>query len=1088
MSTGQRRLATLFNVQPAEERLVLLLLLHSFFLGVPLVFTETVANTLLLVNFGAAALPYVYIGFALVGSVTGLIYTRVEAWLSFEQLLIGTVATMAVSLVGIWLGLSLPGQTWLVAILAVWAEVLWVLAGLEFGALLGRLFTLRQGKRLFGLVGSGEVLAGILGGLLVPATVVLVGTVNLLLLAALCLAVALVLLLAVLRKLPPQAEQAAAARELPRVALGELLRSRYILSIVGFAALAMFCYFFLDSIFYLELAARYPNEDQLASFLGLFYALVGALTLLGKGLLSARLLERYGLTAGLLAMPVAVAAGAGLILASSLLLGGLGLFWLVAISKLLNELLKDAVDTPSSLILYQPLAFAQRLRAQALIESVVEPMAAGLAGLALILLLGPANLGTLGLTLVLSALLAVWILVGRRLGGAYRGALAHALNTQRIEGAAFSLQDSSTRALVLGALRSPHPAEVIYALDLLERGEEPELASRLAELLTHGAPEVRREAFGRLERLRPLAALPAVRAQLRAEREPDVVEVGLRALAVLGEEDAFEELAAQLDAPDHRVRRGAMVGLLRSGGIVGVLTAGQQLLAGGASAAPAERVLTAEILGAVGMRSFYQPLLPLLHDPDMAVRRAALQAAGQVGHPRLWPELVAALASPELRLTAETALVQVGAAIVELLRESLAVQPVAVRVRLARICGRIGGAPMVALLAEQLDAPASELRNEVLSALNACRFRAEGAQLAQVHRRLLGEAAEAAWMLAARRDIAGGAGAELLARALGHALGQLRTRLLLLLGMRFDAQVMGQLRAALEYGAPEQRSYALESLDGMLAADLKAALLPLLEELGPDEQLQRLGALFPQRAIGPAARLDALARGDEAGAEPWLRACACYAIGQQRLAQARPALQAAASEPDPLLRETAIRALAYIDSAGAPALPRAGDGLMLSTLEKVMTLKTVSIFAATADMVLVEIAAILSELEVRAGEQIFAQGDMGTSMYIIVSGRVRVHDGERTLNELGPRDVFGEMAMLDPEPRIASVSALEPSLLFRIDHGPFYEVMADRVEVARGIIRVLTGHLRARVRDVATLHQRVRELEGVVGAIPEPIS
>ncbi len=150
---------------------------------------------------------------------------------------------------------------------------------------------------------------------------------------------------------------------------------------------------------------------------------------------------------------------------------------------------------------------------------------------------------------------------------------------------------------------------------------------------------------------------------------------------------------------------------------------------------------------------------------------------------------------------------------------------------------------------------------------------------------------------------------------------------------------------------------------------------------------------------------------------------------------------------------------------------------MYSQLEKVMILKTVSIFAATEDSVLSEIASILKQLEVRAGEQIFAEGDHGTSMYIIVSGRVRVHNGERTLNELGARAVFGEMAMLDPEPRIASVTALELSRLFRIDHASFYEVMADRVEVARGIIRVLIGHLRARVRDIAALHERVQALE-----------
>ncbi len=67
------------------------------------------------------------------------------------------------------------------------------------------------------------------------------------------------------------------------------------------------------------------------------------------------------------------------------------------------------------------------------------------------------------------------------------------------------------------------------------------------------------------------------------------------------------------------------------------------------------------------------------------------------------------------------------------------------------------------------------------------------------------------------------------------------------------------------------------------------------------------------------------------------------------------------------------------------------------------------------------------------------------------------------------------MALLDPEPRLALVTAVEPTRLFRLAQAPFYELMADRPEVATGIIRVLTGHLR--VRDLARLDARAKELE-----------
>ncbi len=151
---------------------------------------------------------------------------------------------------------------------------------------------------------------------------------------------------------------------------------------------------------------------------------------------------------------------------------------------------------------------------------------------------------------------------------------------------------------------------------------------------------------------------------------------------------------------------------------------------------------------------------------------------------------------------------------------------------------------------------------------------------------------------------------------------------------------------------------------------------------------------------------------------------------------------------------------------------------MLSTIEKVLILTTVNIFAGTPDEILAEIAAQLEETVVPAGATIFEKGDIGDSLYIIVTGRVRVHDGPYTLNELGERSVFGEMAAVDPAPRSASVTALEETSLLRLDRDALYEVMADQIEVVRGIMHVLSEYVRVRAQDVADLSARVRTLEG----------
>ena len=65
-------------------------------------------------------------------------------------------------------------------------------------------------------------------------------------------------------------------------------------------------------------------------------------------------------------------------------------------------------------------------------------------------------------------------------------------------------------------------------------------------------------------------------------------------------------------------------------------------------------------------------------------------------------------------------------------------------------------------------------------------------------------------------------------------------------------------------------------------------------------------------------------------------------------------------------------------------------------------------------------------------------------MYAVVRGRLRVHHGERTITQLGPGSTVGELAALVPEPRSATVTALEPTTLLRIDRPLLEELLADR--------------------------------------------
>jgi CRP/FNR family transcriptional regulator, cyclic AMP receptor protein len=130
-------------------------------------------------------------------------------------------------------------------------------------------------------------------------------------------------------------------------------------------------------------------------------------------------------------------------------------------------------------------------------------------------------------------------------------------------------------------------------------------------------------------------------------------------------------------------------------------------------------------------------------------------------------------------------------------------------------------------------------------------------------------------------------------------------------------------------------------------------------------------------------------------------------------------------------------------------------------VERVAALHRVDLFAGVPGRVLAAVAATAEEVTVEADSAFIEYGAVEDCLYVVVSGRVRVHRGDRTLVELGAGSVVGELAVFAPEPRSASVTALEPSLLLRVRKPVLDELLADRPELASGVIAALAGRLRA---------------------------
>lgn len=1014
------RIDAILNVRPEERRNVYLMLAQYFFMGAAMLFAQTVSMPIFLQYWDASSIPFTYIGIAVVVSSITAVFLNIAGRVSLSRWLWLTVLFIAVTNLLLRAGLAFAPSKWLALLLPIWTQTLINLAVLAFWTLAAELFDVRQGKRLFGLLNAGSWLSYVAAGPFTGTLVNALGTENLYIVIAVCLFIALFIQGIILRGMKKPQAQSQSSTPGQQPPLSALFRNRYILLVFALAAIWRVAYFVMDAVFYNMTAIQYPNTADSATFIGGFFSMVGLLGFVTDTFLTGRIISRYGLWAGLLTTPLALIlsmsgfAGAGL-LASS---WTLGLFWFAIAGKFNNEGLGFTLDQSASSILYQPIADALRPRARAIGEGIVQPAAIGIAGLLLTLLSNGLKFDVIQLAFVYLILAVGWLVLSIILAGAYPNQLVAAIQKRRFKREELINVEEISAEVLFKSLKSQYDGTIIYSLDLLEEMNHPDLKSELITLLGHASSSVRISVLERIERLKPKEARSELPPRIEAEEIPQTRSAAVQAFSALTAEDV-NLLLPYLNSANSADTFGALAGLLKYGGEQGISLSRRQLEKLAGHSIPKNRMIAAQVLRRFGSDGFDDVLESLMDDGEVSVCKEAILAAGKIRSARLASKIMDALKDLRLRDSAAKALETAGEFSIPYIERGLAdvTLPRSARIRLVRVCGNIRGEAVNRILHGYISTPENDVRSAVLAALSESAFsvgKADGAIKLQVQK----EAADVRRMYSALREVESQGEMSLLAEAIRIELRHARDRLFYLLSFTVDRKAIMDARRIILQKNQAKLPYAIETLDTLLPRDVKQVLIPLAEELTGSEACNRIG-------INETMSLRELAD----AAQGWLGICA------------RALLEKGMS--------------------------------MHSTVEKVLILKSVNLFKSTPDDALAELCDIIGEVEAPAGTNIVEKDEQGSSMYIIVNGSVAVMDGERVVNVLGERAVFGELALLDTEPRSATIRAMEDTLLFRLDQEPFYELMSDRIEVAMGTIQMLAGNLRARVREVMELSGKI---------------
>ncbi len=1049
------RILAILNIRPGEETNVFLMLVHYFFMGGAMLFVQSASLALFFEAWNTTAMPYIYLGIAVVVSSVTALFLKIAERTSLARFLVLCVLFILLGTIAFRSALAITQSKWLMLALPVWSQTLVNISVMAFWTLSGNLFDVRQGKRIFGLMNAGSWLAYVVMGAFTVPLVKAIGTENLFIVVAVCLLFAFMFQILVLRANLRTAASPEIIQSRERQSPFRLFHNRYILFIFLLITLWRVAYFILDNIFYDRAALQFPDTAQMAGFIGAFFGVVGLLGFITDTFLTGRIISRFGLRAGLLITPTLTILFVGAMVVTGILDPGqlLLLFSFAVAGKFANEGLGFSLDQSSFAVLYQPIAEKERVHAQTMAEGIIQPLAIGLAGGLLLIFNTLLKFDVIQLAYIYMVVGGVWLYIAYTLIRSYPAALTEALHKKRFGENGIVIADLASIEILHNALKSPHASEVSYALDLLEQSADLSLSRSLRQLIRSPRIDIRVEAYRRLERLNFGEAVPAIRSQLDTENDRFVCETAACALTAL--DNNIDSSLKLLEHQNTSIQRGALIGLLRGHKLTDVSAAHKRLRGLARSAATQDRLEATYLLSKVASPALYKTAICLLEDWDPKVKSSAISAAGKTRHPSVYPFLITALGSPQTRSIAFNAIKSGGEialpAILNALRdESLHRR---IHLRLVRACSHIRSDAAIQLLEGLINHPNTGLRSRVLMALEHCRFRPQGESARRVEEQVQAEFRRAAWLLACIRDLGASLKTDVLARALSHDLTQTRDRLFQLFGFIYDARSVHRARHAFARKDENKKSYAIEVMDSTLSDVHRKIFIPLLENFAPGESLQKMD--YAQEVLSRTQLVFQLLKNELAHGNPWIVATAIECAKDFGLDEKDDVIRSLAKS-----KETVIARMAG----------RAGKGnLMLSTVERVIILKSLSMFADTPDEALYELADLLYEMDVPAGDIIVKEGEAGESLYIIVTGKVEVVDDHRVLNQLGARAVFGELSLLDSSPRTATIRALDETTLLRLDQAPFYEIMSDYVEVAMGTIHMLTRNLRARTGDVLEL-------------------
>ncbi len=881
----------LINLRPGEEERTLLMFAFYTATSMGILWLEVSSAALFLDAYGAANLPWIYIFSAGVGLGLSTIYSWLQRLFPLRWVIVVIALMMAAPILIFRWGLTVPWLAGLMVFsLRLWIEAIYSLNDLNLSVTANQLFNIREIKRAFPIISSGNLVADVISGFSVYFLLSLIGLQNVMLMAFGVMVIGAGILLYLSRNyehaFPDSPKRQ--AENVENYQIKQRLKgamAQYVVLLFSFFVLAQMLLFSIEFQFLNQLESSL-NIAQIAAFLGFFSGLLGLIELFTQWFTSSRLIERQGVFRVTLLLPftIVVLGLITLVLSYPALIGPSVLFLGLITLKFFDEWLRYTLVATTRPILFQPIPDQVRSTVQSLVGGIAEPLSMGGTGIAILVTIAVCN--RIGLVepnaqarlFLLGTVVAaiVWFVIMLLLRSRSLGLLVSSA-----ERGLLTFSDANLRVLkraFVEQLEKPSSeADKRSCIELLCHIDRKNIGEILAPRLATFSPALCRQSLEAmleypnpdyLDQLRPLLTVP--------NQKPDVLALALRYTWLAQDHCDINELRSYLSPQvDAAVRGTAASLMLRRGNSRERAEATATLRKMLIHDQERERVMGCRALGdADYMESLSIYIDELLQDTSLRVRRALLEAIAATQYKKYYPSLLKALQYKSTRDAAVAALTRLGNEALPML-ETLALdqyKPEPMRLQAWQVIGNIGTLPALEILIRNLITSWGLTRRHILRILLSL-YQETGVKrsaiIDEALDQLLGrngiedllntEIAFVGQILAAKIDLAtvSAPEADLLRNALASQQVDSIERLFMLLRFVSPVNAIQAAQVSLN-GSVGSWARGLEILDNTLDIASKRSILILLDRQPDAEKLKCLAAATDLIAYQPSYPKDRL--------------------------------------------------------------------------------------------------------------------------------------------------------------------------------------------------------------------------------------